>query len=886
MSDKRLNSRINRASTENTALWSLAGVFLASCGGGGGGGSAPLSPIPALATNTGLTINSGHAVTITRSHLWTADGDTPAEQVVYTMSTNPGNGVSVIKLVEPDNIAVNTTLLAGATFTQQEINDGLIAVSHDGNLRGNPQVRFRFSVTDGETTIRTIPNPNNPEEMVELSFQILAVAGTNALPVAEWNFNNVNVLQGERVAITYGSLRFTDADHLPSDLTYMIAMPLNGMVVYDATPADDTGQVTRTTFTQAEINAGQIFFVHDNAPSTTEGGFNFLVRDAEGGLAGGEYRLNLYTNEFPIFRPQTIDERVTVTIPTPASRTTQYNLTVSVTESNDPTATSETGNQVFLFSDSITANADFNIQGPNNFAINEDNMDGDLDSTDGIIRKTATGSGDYGTFTIERNNDEGMITVSYALNNMHTRLDTHNAGDTPLEDAFSLAAADDGNPAGTSGNALRASARIVVQIHGVGESPTEAANLGVTIPDATISPTSVYLATSILQYTSHRGAGDITYTLGNNLGDLTANGLEVVWANTRTLRAGETFTQAQIDNSPQSVIFIRQRIDVEPIADSVVLHFTVSDGDPLTADTPGTLNIAITRLPDPADIGIPTGSSVQRMTTVDPVENDDTARGGFDDEVNEVFYFGDFDTDRANIDLQVLVGPQGNLSSAKELNLDNDPDPLNPDANPTTPLVMVSEYGTFTISRDDVNGVTDPLTGLERGTISFSYELDTTDTEVMNLGSGEELFDGIVVEVRDVAGESPRDSVERMNIQIFGVTEVEFQERTNSGSTPIDITDLVFRGQAQNRPGAFTVTTDGTNADNRFVVAQGDSAREYQVQLAAGATLDFDASPRIPLIIKEVNLNDAHIYAILTLTEDDGSLVSGQAGSDVSDGFA
>lgn len=88
---------------------------------------------PTLAVNTGLTMPAAGIAVIQTSVLQVNDPDTPASQLVYTVTDAPDQG----------------TLNLGSTFTQQDIDSGLLSYSHTGSSPDS----FTFSVSDGENTI-------------------------------------------------------------------------------------------------------------------------------------------------------------------------------------------------------------------------------------------------------------------------------------------------------------------------------------------------------------------------------------------------------------------------------------------------------------------------------------------------------------------------------------------------------------------------------------------------------------------------------------------------------------------------------------------------------------------------------------------------------------
>ena len=95
-----------------------------------------------IATNTGATVVEGAiASTITSAMLTAADVDNTAVQLVYTLTALPASGSLRLS---------GNPLAPNATFTQADINAGLLTYSHDGSETSADS--FSFSVDDGEGT--------------------------------------------------------------------------------------------------------------------------------------------------------------------------------------------------------------------------------------------------------------------------------------------------------------------------------------------------------------------------------------------------------------------------------------------------------------------------------------------------------------------------------------------------------------------------------------------------------------------------------------------------------------------------------------------------------------------------------------------------------------
>jgi VCBS repeat-containing protein len=93
---------------------------------------------PVLTANTGATVAVGASVALTSAMLQVTDPDTAASDLVYTVS---GLGTGMI-------------LVAGvvaASFTQAQLDEGLVSYEHDGSE--NSSTSLTFTVSDGTTTL-------------------------------------------------------------------------------------------------------------------------------------------------------------------------------------------------------------------------------------------------------------------------------------------------------------------------------------------------------------------------------------------------------------------------------------------------------------------------------------------------------------------------------------------------------------------------------------------------------------------------------------------------------------------------------------------------------------------------------------------------------------
>jgi len=89
--------------------------------------------LPTLAVNTGITVPSGAQAKIDSTHLAVTDPDNTPDELIYTLVTPPTYG----------------TLSLGTTFTQADINAGLLIYTRTGEGAD----MFIFTLSDGEASL-------------------------------------------------------------------------------------------------------------------------------------------------------------------------------------------------------------------------------------------------------------------------------------------------------------------------------------------------------------------------------------------------------------------------------------------------------------------------------------------------------------------------------------------------------------------------------------------------------------------------------------------------------------------------------------------------------------------------------------------------------------
>ena len=199
--------------------------------------------------NPTITMNEGGTLPLTNANLNVFDVDqTPANLTYNVTSTTNGH------------VELNGVL--STNFTQDDINNGRVTFIHDGTE--TVAADFDFTVTDGTVTTAS--------ETLSLTVTPVNDAVTLTLNTG------ATVNEAGNIAITNLMLDTSDSDSAASDITYTANSISNGHI--------EVGGVVQNTFTQVDIDNGDVVFVHDGS-ETTAASFDFAVQDtgADGAAA-------------------------------------------------------------------------------------------------------------------------------------------------------------------------------------------------------------------------------------------------------------------------------------------------------------------------------------------------------------------------------------------------------------------------------------------------------------------------------------------------------------------------------------------------------------------------------------------------------------------------
>lgn len=230
----------------------------------------PVDDAPVLATNTGAALNEGATATITSSQLRLTDVDTVSQNLSYTVTSSTTNGR--LELATNPGTAVSS-------FTQADIDAGRLRYVNNGSE--NTSDSFSFTARDGTTTLGT----------ATFNFTVAPVNDTPTIVNT-----GATVAEGGSRVITTANLRATDPDSASSSLVYTVTTaPTNGRL-----ENTQNAGFAITSFTQDDLAAGRVRFVHDGAEGTSAT-FGFSLSDGQATVANNTFTFSVTpVNDAPV----------------------------------------------------------------------------------------------------------------------------------------------------------------------------------------------------------------------------------------------------------------------------------------------------------------------------------------------------------------------------------------------------------------------------------------------------------------------------------------------------------------------------------------------------------------------------------------------------------
>jgi Cadherin-like len=193
----------------------------------------------------------GHA--IKASELLVQDADTPLDQLVFTLTSLPTNGI-VVKEGAP--------MAIGSTFTLFDLT--MLRISYEHTKAYTAADGFDIEVTDGTNHIAAHLSVNITAPVMVSSPEAPVVSGTLRILCA----------YGWSQAITPAELQATDSDTPVDQLVFSVkSLPTNGILTKEGMPL-----AVGSTFTAQDIALNRIAYDHTKASSAADG-FDIEVTD-------------------------------------------------------------------------------------------------------------------------------------------------------------------------------------------------------------------------------------------------------------------------------------------------------------------------------------------------------------------------------------------------------------------------------------------------------------------------------------------------------------------------------------------------------------------------------------------------------------------------------
>ncbi|MCP4120666.1 MAG: DUF4347 domain-containing protein, partial [Bacteroidetes bacterium] len=529
---------------------------------------------PVIVVNEGMTVDENGSGVV--ADLKVEDRDETSDNLEYTLVTIPTHGTLWFDL-DKDGVIDDGESKIGipgegeSSFTQSQIDEGIIAYEHNGKYQGPLLDGFSFTVKDDKTA-----------GSVNGVFRI-TVDEVNDAP-AKMQVGEITALD-KPVNITSSHLNFTDADNSPYYLTYTLeTLPEHGEL-YLIDPGEDGLLNTYddtisylgkgNTFTQTNINFGRLYFDRSSANSydDIQDSFTFKVSDPDGTHAENQDDgtdiftfditvgdLNeapyLFLNDDAVINEDSSGKIETLQTRDPDKNDGPENLTYRITELGEDIDKDGIIDIPFYGTLFIDAN--------NSGSLDEGEKWLDNDSDKSIF-----------TFTQE-DIDNGKLVYTYDSSvgdygRTHLKFEVYDDGDTDGSvDEFG-----DKWAQSTGGT-------LVIRIFNENDAPLLDRNelLIMDEPVKEGDETVAVIDTSVLNFTDvDNSPGELTYKVG------TATTAGTLYLGDEALIAGSTFTQADIDSGKLKYEF--DYANNEP-KDGTDDSFTFTVEDAGTIDDPET----------------------------------------------------------------------------------------------------------------------------------------------------------------------------------------------------------------------------------------------------------------------------------------------------------
>ncbi|WP_372024112.1 cadherin-like domain-containing protein [Tistrella mobilis] len=789
---------------------------------------------PKVDTNTGTTVDEGGSTTITSVMLSSSDSeDTDPADVTYTLTTAPASGT--LKLD-------GTTLEVGDTFTQKDIDDGLVTYDHDGSEGASGG--FGFSVKD--TTNLSVTGQS-------FAITISAVNDAPELTAPA----SIDVTEDTETALT--GISISDADAGSSDVTVTFTVGEGALAATSTVDVTVGGTATALTLTGtvADINAfisgSGLTFTPDAEAS---GDVTLTIDVDDGGNTGSG-------------GAQTDTATVTLSVSAVNDQPTAPALDNDEVDENDAGAVIGRVTATDADGDTLTYTVDdarfeiVSVDGVQLLRLKEGvSLDYETEPTvDLVLTVTDPDNASNATNVTITIRDDGVITPLPVLTGGNvTENDTGAVvGTLPTLDGISYTVDD------TRFEIVESDGRTVLKLKdGISLDREAAAEVTVTIT-ATDADNETRTADVLVRVANVNEAPSQPVLTGGTVAE-NAAGVAVGTLASTDPDAGDTLTYTVDDSRFEvvgNVLKLKDGVSLDREAAATIdLVVTVTDGDGLTAER--TVTVTVSNVNEAPSVPVFTGDGtvaendagavIGSVTTSDP-DVDDLAGLSVDDARFEIV--------------------DGQLKLKDGVSLDHE-------SEPTITLVLTATDGggltatrLLTLTVTDVNEapnapvldgnvVVENDIGAVIGNVSggdpddgdsVTYTVDDARFEIV--GGQLKLKDGeyldyeaatsvdLVITATDVAG-----------LQTQSTVSVKVLDDTNSAATPVLSNTTVTENEAGAVIGTLPVATlNGYIVDDaRFEVVF--IGMTPTLKLKDGISLDHEAEPTVTLQITSIYVND------------------------------
>ncbi|KAL2079429.1 hypothetical protein ACEWY4_025173 [Coilia grayii] len=213
---------------------------------------------PQIIRNTGVSVEVGGTRVISGAVLYTQDQDTPPHDIIYVIDSLPSHG-ELQRKVGPEWVKMSV----GMNYTQETVDMNLLRYLHTGPPGKQRQDFFVFHVQDGQS--------RSPAQHFYVAIKDLQ-KGDIVLVLRP-----VRAARGERVVLSTEVLLALDGTDRPEELLYVLtAPPSYGQLEY----VRHRG-VPIHSFSQMDIAANLVTYVHDNSATATRENIRFVVSNGQ-----------------------------------------------------------------------------------------------------------------------------------------------------------------------------------------------------------------------------------------------------------------------------------------------------------------------------------------------------------------------------------------------------------------------------------------------------------------------------------------------------------------------------------------------------------------------------------------------------------------------------